>query len=829
MKRNARQASSSTAASSTAKGPKRQKTSQACNSCRKSKTRCEILEDREKGTLRCHRCKVLGVHCSYQDMDKSELEESLRLPKVDKDVNKDMSSRNSPLARTIRWEQEAIRMVELANDSILLKTIAKETAEPKFMMWDFFHLPEGHTYDWSAPLETVRELAKFASDSESGSQQSTEKPRSVPNSSDSLTQILTNDQIQHLLDVFSQRYAPWLNFTLIRDTQNPTLDLVCCTVASRHLDKSIRPAIATRLQALTRDYCAKLIFQSRNSDSLEAIQCLLILSLWAPLCGNPEDFGDARTLIGSAVSMAMNCRLNEACDKALKLQTTKKKGEEVDESAVMDIMNKSRLWLAIANAESMLCIGSGRVALSKRNYEGYRHLFSMHQLFSSFPSDLTTGRDVRLRILAELCDAMETGLAVPFQSNSEDDIEKWYDDLVHVLQNMNRLLRFSVPLGVLADTEKFYHHMLVFLNKFLRLLLLYHALASCRMYQLGNQTGWERVWFREVRPRGVFLVSLWSKEAFQLSEAILVSLLEMDQSLLGTSPDYLFTMIAFAAAHALASNYLILRGLNMQVPGSTTKIIDRVIVHLMQASVSEDSPARKCAQLVSVMSALYETRRKELLATPRPCAMDILGIYNPLHGAGKKPDPQASKESSSDLPQRKNIWKILEQTAPDDTSSPSATQPVFSASPHPPTATAESSPGSLDFHSSSSSSQSNVMGTNPSSPSSPDMSVMQENPQPDLSSSSASLHSDQSSYQRPQSGTDIHNAYAGPSRIPMGRNFDSDVSMSNIDFGWIDNSLAQSTEFWDHFMVDMNLPGYPEFNLHAQGYPPLDKNSNFQQ
>jgi len=94
-----------------------------------------------------------------------------------------------------------------------------------------------------------------------------------------------------------------------------------------------------------------------------------------------------------------------------------------------------------------LCIGSGRVALSKRNYEAYRVVFGINPTLSFFPSDLTTGRDMRLRLLAELCDATETGMAIPFQSMSEADIETWYDSLVHVFQNMSRILRLSLPLG----------------------------------------------------------------------------------------------------------------------------------------------------------------------------------------------------------------------------------------------------------------------------------------------------------------------------------------------------------------------------------------------
>lgn len=47
--------------------PKRSKASQACATCRRQKTRCEILDNvAALGSLRCHRCKTLKIECSFQ-------------------------------------------------------------------------------------------------------------------------------------------------------------------------------------------------------------------------------------------------------------------------------------------------------------------------------------------------------------------------------------------------------------------------------------------------------------------------------------------------------------------------------------------------------------------------------------------------------------------------------------------------------------------------------------------------------------------------------------------------------------------------------------------
>jgi len=48
---------------------KRSKSAQACASCRKLKTRCELLDASSDGPYRCHRCKVLNISCSFEDLD----------------------------------------------------------------------------------------------------------------------------------------------------------------------------------------------------------------------------------------------------------------------------------------------------------------------------------------------------------------------------------------------------------------------------------------------------------------------------------------------------------------------------------------------------------------------------------------------------------------------------------------------------------------------------------------------------------------------------------------------------------------------------------------
>lgn len=62
------------------------------------------------------------------------------------------------------------------------------------------------------------------------------------------------------------------------------------------------------------DTVIKMIFSPRSTEPVECIQSLLILSLWH-LGSGGTGMGDGRLLITSAVTIAMNLRLNEASTK----------------------------------------------------------------------------------------------------------------------------------------------------------------------------------------------------------------------------------------------------------------------------------------------------------------------------------------------------------------------------------------------------------------------------------------------------------------------------------------------------------------------------------
>jgi hypothetical protein len=141
----------------------------------------------------------------------------------------------------------------------------------------------------------------------------------------------------HFTHRFDSSYGPWLEFLPTHDAHTPLLDLVRCTVASRHLDIVTRSVVGPRLQKVAEEAMFKEIFNP--VPSTESIYALLIMAFWSPVLGTPQsDARDGRLLVASAVSMAMNLRLNQASEYFASLQARARSGPEL-----LEAMEKAQL------------------------------------------------------------------------------------------------------------------------------------------------------------------------------------------------------------------------------------------------------------------------------------------------------------------------------------------------------------------------------------------------------------------------------------------------------------------------------------------------------
>ncbi|KAK7033603.1 hypothetical protein VNI00_012840 [Paramarasmius palmivorus] len=667
----------SSASSSSTRSAKRPKSVQACLSCRKHKTRCEVLDVTPKA-IRCHRCKTLDIQCSYEDMDrnillvntaKAQNQTALPVNTSSKEYEFDRwalgigpsnpAGQDSAGASTSRGR---ISPSSVANDGSTPPeqyTPHPSTRPGPHTIWNYISEEQFGPLDWTAPLEAMQTLIK--------NPHNTSPPPPLPSSAgDTLESILSPVQKTKLLQMyevsnsplttlftrcfhsFHDNYLPWLNFDLIRGEQSPLLDLVCCTIASRHADEYERSFIARRLHALTQDSTAKLIFQSRRSESLEAIQCLLILSLWAPISGVSED-RDGKVLIVSAVSMALNLRLNEAPGKVQQMRKAQEEGEQIDDQALATMLHRSRLWIAISSTEALLCIGSGREALSKWDLDCLPAVF---KLPSEFPTDELGGRDVRLKIFADLYDFTGKAFSIKFASHSEQDMNSWYHETEHIRTELSRLGRLILPLGVVAETNRFYFRIMDTILKSCRLLVLYHVMVAARIYFHSNPHIQDAIyWFRAVRPHNNNVLLAWGKESLIIAEAVLVGLLELDARRLGTAPDHFFLMISFAASFLVGVKFMMYQGIGKMLPGCTDTVLSMTIAHLRRAAYSPDHAANLCANAISELVSLWEDREAVTLQKrplPVPATHDgyagtgpgaFRGFLDPSNAAPSPIDP----------------------------------------------------------------------------------------------------------------------------------------------------------------------------------------------
>ncbi|KAJ7684099.1 hypothetical protein DFH06DRAFT_970105 [Mycena polygramma] len=566
---------------------KRAKTAQACASCRKNKTRCEIL-DHSSSPVRCHRCKVLSIECSY---------EHTRV--------------QTPAHLVSRPPVPALFEANASGDQ-------PHTATMKPRLWSF--ISQSHTIDWSAPMLAIQHLPTSPS-------VNTASPQFVDRDL-SLSVILPGSRIDSLIDTFDTQYTPWLNFQPIRNSTNPLIDIACCAVAARHLEGENE--VRLRLQALARQSVAQIMSDPAASGSIETVQSLLILSLWVPFGAAPETEGwDPRSMISTAVHLAVNLGLNEA--SAVANEMRKRQFNPVA-AQMVQVSERARLWIALTNAESLVCLGTRRAPSSSRTAED--------NLLVQFPRSLNARsdfRDLRLGLIARQFDLFEECTAVCLGS----DKTEWAQDMKSVLEAMRREKRLLLPLSVVLDTDQFYFHALHISHGGCRLLALYHAFWEARSSLPQIPIG--QPWHNEFMPFGAGekVLSAWGRDMLQTCEALLVAFLSLPPTRLCTAPDTYFHIVALAAAYLVGVKFLVLRlGPNSMLLGASDLLLAKTITNLRGAACGPGHAAHRCAFLVQSMLDKWNARGSTGSRISQPLPQQTASAIPPadssrqIHGNG---------------------------------------------------------------------------------------------------------------------------------------------------------------------------------------------------
>ncbi|KAK7007709.1 hypothetical protein R3P38DRAFT_3029607, partial [Favolaschia claudopus] len=506
---------------------KRSKSSQACVSCRRQKSRCEILES--ASTIRCHRCSVLNY--------------LLVIPPT-------VVAPNPPSTRSDSVDSlNTLASVASSRPSTFQLTTAPSWGSISRINWT------------TAPILAIRDMVRC--------------PRSVAQLSD----ILNPPEITSLLEIFESRYTPWLCAqpgTL--EISGSFLDIVRCTIASRHLAPAARSEAATRLQKLTEDVFHQEIFNPQ--PSLDSLRALLILSVWTPICGFGAKVRDARLLIGSTVSAAMNLHIQTASKRASSLRAQRELLSPAQQAKLSDCILRWRLWMHLAISESILCLGTGRDPLS--------HFSPLDQEmvnFSSSPdSSLAVIRDMRLGLFARMFSMTETALKLTLEH--VDRLGQFFEQINESLYALESLVRqFTPPIPVTSPKDTFYSQMLLMKYHNCRLLVIHHALRETRtLYERDRP---EARW-SDATAGGHRVSLFWGRMALTAAENVLTAFLA------ATAPDSLFGMIGFASTWIFVSNSPCSSsgGRAFTEYGDTT---------LHQVAHSPDHAAARCGHVLSAL------------------------------------------------------------------------------------------------------------------------------------------------------------------------------------------------------------------------------------
>ncbi|KAJ7738751.1 hypothetical protein B0H16DRAFT_1569669 [Mycena metata] len=606
---------------------RRAKSTAACTSCRRHKTRCEIL-DHSSNPVRCHRCKVLSMACSH---------EHTQVPTPTQDsVSPEHRGRPRRSSPTIR---ATIRAPASGSES--RRGFQSGTATP-VRLWSF--VPEAQDLDWSAPMLGIQHLTSIPTDNAAAQE--------FVNNDLSLSTILPDGRIDYLLDLFNIHYTPWLNFRPLRNSKNPFVDIACSAVAARHLEGEGGKAVRLRLQALAHDSIARMIFSPGAPDSIEAVQCLLIMSLWRPFGLTLEIHGwTSRSLLSAAVRIAMNLRLNHASA----VVKDSRKYEFPDATSISEAYEQALLWIALTNAESMLCLGTRSEPLSRRSDDDC--------LLIQFPVVLdarTDLRNLRLGLTARQFDLYEECSMICL--GSELDKVEWARDIKSVLQQMRRGSRHLMPMAAVLEREQFYFQALHISDGIARLLVLYHAFWEARstLPQIPRGEPWHGHFISGGAGEALFF--MWARDMLQTSEALLVAFLSAPPNQFCTAPDNYFHMVALAAGYLIGVKFLLVREGPRSLLGAADLILAKTVTNLRRAAYGPGHAAHRCALLVEFMLAKWNERER-----PETClsqgifpAVDLFQVQID----GSPPSPLVDVEFmflNTLLADDKSFWDALAQ------------------------------------------------------------------------------------------------------------------------------------------------------------------------
>ncbi|EPQ56236.1 hypothetical protein GLOTRDRAFT_138027 [Gloeophyllum trabeum ATCC 11539] len=427
----------------------------------------------------------------------------------------------------------------------------------------------------------------------------------------SLNDVLTSNEINHLLAVFEHRYSPWLSMSLGFLSPHPFLVMVQCAVAARYLDPIRRSSVLPEIYGLVDSYVARLTFSS--VQSLETVAAFLILSLWPSGAGTPDgSLQDSRMIASSAVSAAMQLSLDRSVTSAIQLHSS-----HVSNDGQLEIaLNRVRLWLSLVSAEWMLCLGTGRTPTSRHADQDYEVLRRIS------PSTLHCGsRDLRLDFLTRIQSIAEKAIHMGTHEDDSEGVHRFRDEAGSILTQLDSVYSSIQPLASISDYETYHFQMLILQYHTYRLLALCRFLEELRSHAVHNGLGafQSKGWVAALEPLQRRLTAQWGMAAIIAAQSVLITFLAApvsDEDLLST-PDNVLAMISLSGAVVILTKTSLMRdygngdGLLLH---SSDALVPRVVARLHRIADASMCAAR-CAEVLEIVHGTWKTEHDVYLRT----------------------------------------------------------------------------------------------------------------------------------------------------------------------------------------------------------------------
>ncbi|KAF7970262.1 hypothetical protein HWV62_24526 [Athelia sp. TMB] len=594
---------------------KRSKSNPACAACKRSKTRCEVLEPGQTGG--CHRCGVLQIACSFDAAVHAQDAPSRAAS---------ASSTSSPAPATASQLLTSTSVRRRPEPVILGPNIEslQHPVPPNVAWGSSAHVSQ---VDWlETPVYAIRDMTRGGPATEDG----------VMGHIDGvLRDILAPRQIDWLLQSFEEKFSPWLNLPCHdAHSRNAFLRLAKCLVASRLLEPASRASAVPRLRELAENMVGKISFSP--VPSTDSILAMIVLALWKTVGAGSAAAYDERLIIAAAVSMAVNLHLNDAVTYLLRIKDADTGDDAAATAKNENVRDKARLWLCLTNVESMLCMGTGRLPLSPRTGSD----FDVIEWMQVSSTTLESGRDVRLALSGKMYATVEAGFRLRFAKPA--DLDVFYLKTADICNEFDSLGGLLTPLSGLAVTQ--HEPLQVFVLhmewRMCKLFFLHHCLSqTSKAYSQGRPL--PSGWYRKIVHNGISLPETWGKQTLLLAQDILASAISrFEQSTeLSTTPDSVFAMICSTAAYLVRIKIGAYIAVGIRIPGASDMLLQRTQEVLTSAACAPDHIPAQCAQFIATLVASYEAQ----VSVPwQPQPLDEM--HMDANGLRPLPSPGSSRD-----------------------------------------------------------------------------------------------------------------------------------------------------------------------------------------